>query len=678
LIWIDTLISPASVSYGFSGLATDGYGHLYVSGGGADLKLIYRNDTAFNSLAISPASYLAFIMKTDTSGAVRWMQTFSGTNGQGLRNLITMPGNKIAIAGSILGKVKCDIDSITSYSGEATNPYFTVMDTAGYVHELQQLHAPGLYDWINITATDRVGSLYLGGQVTSNIWGGSLSPYNSVGGNTDFFITKYGVDCNCTAMPVSNFTYTLSGTTTVSFTYTGSPGDSVRWYFGDGSPVVTYSTPAHVFSTSGTFTVRCWVYTSCGRDLKAVKVVIPCTYPGGASFTQSGVYSVAFNYTGSLTSVDSVRWKFGDGGGSPLVNPTHNYAAVGTYNVCVKVYSWCMVDSFCTTITVPCITAPTAGLATSGTGATRNFTYTGTTTGVTSMSWDYGDGSGFGSGATTPHTYGAIGVYTVCVTATSPCGSNVICATVNVTCLVAPTASYTKSGSMAVRSFGYTGTLAGVDSVAWNFGDGGHATGATPSHAYSSIGVFTVCAIAYSPCGNDTSCDTMFVPCLSAPYSVFAVYGTDADSVRNFMYPGSMGGIDSTMWLFSAGTGLSSTTSAMHIYSDTGSYTVCLVLYSRCGNDTSCSKVYYHPITGLGSVSAGNIHIYPNPVSDQLMVAHAAGCEMKICDVVGREVLCSFIGSALQVIDMSGLESGVYVVQFSGEVGVKVVRVVKR
>jgi len=49
---------------------------------------------------------------------------------------------------------------------------------------------------------------------------------------------------------------------------------------------------------------------------------------------------------------DSVRWTFGDGQTSNLVNPSHTYTANGTYIVCLHIYTPCGQDEKCDTVTI--------------------------------------------------------------------------------------------------------------------------------------------------------------------------------------------------------------------------------------------------------------------------------------------------------------------------------------
>jgi Zn-dependent metalloprotease len=48
-------------------------------------------------------------------------------------------------------------------------------------------------------------------------------------------------------------------------------------------------------------------------------------------------------------------------------------------------------------------------------------------------------------------------------------------------------------------------------SYAWNFGDGNISTAKNPSHAYASVGAYTVTLIAFNPNGSDTTIKTNFI-----------------------------------------------------------------------------------------------------------------------------------------------------------------------
>jgi PKD repeat protein len=128
--------------------------------------------------------------------------------------------------------------------------------------------------------------------------------------------------------------------------------------------------------------------------------------------------------------MDSVRWFFGDGGTSTLWNPTHVYAATGSYHVYVRVYSYCGGDVTGKDIEIicPAIVAPAF---TDAGGMTKTFTYTASATGADSVRWRFGDG-GTSTAWNPTHTYAANGVYTVCVTVWNWCRRDSLCDTVHV------------------------------------------------------------------------------------------------------------------------------------------------------------------------------------------------------------------------------------------------------
>ncbi len=359
-IWIDTLTNPVSVNgKTFNGVVADGQGNLYASIY-ASGKVVFRGDTAFNTLSTTPYG-ISVIAKMDTAGNPQWMRTFSGTSSvNGLADLTLFGTNKLAACGVMTAMVACSTDTISIYPGEGQNAYFTILDTAGYVHELKQLHGVGFYDVANKVVSGRAGNLYIGGKVENNIWGGSLTPYTSVGGDSDYFIMKYGVDCGCTAMPVANYTYSGTGLTR-SLTYTGTTAgiDSVRWSFGDGG-TSTAIAPTHTYTAAGTYTTCVRVYSACGNDMRCYEVTVACTALPAAAHIDTGNAVRGFTYTGTTTPYyDSVRWSFGDGSADTGLHTLHTYAAAGTYTVCAIVYTRCGTDTACRAITVTTVTVTT-------------------------------------------------------------------------------------------------------------------------------------------------------------------------------------------------------------------------------------------------------------------------------------------------------------------------------
>lgn len=75
-----------------------------------------------------------------------------------------------------------------------------------------------------------------------------------------------------------------------------------------------------------------------------------CVIPA-PNFSQTGTNKTFnFTYTGT-TPYTSISWSFGDGSPeSTQVNPSHTYAASGTYNVCVTVINACGSNTYCKSV----------------------------------------------------------------------------------------------------------------------------------------------------------------------------------------------------------------------------------------------------------------------------------------------------------------------------------------
>ena len=99
-----------------------------------------------------------------------------------------------------------------------------------------------------------------------------------------------------------------------------------------------------------------------------------------------------------------------------------------------------------------------------------------------------------------------------------------------------------------------------------------------------------------------------------------------------------------------------------------------------CGEGYKYDTVVVHvwPDTVVNSVpmeQLANVVIAPNPASAQLSITGASRCNIGVFDMVGREVIHLPMASNNQVLDISGLESGVYFVHVVDAVsGYSVVR----
>ena len=174
--------------------------------------------------------------------------------------------------------------------------------------------------------------------------------------------------------------------------------------------------------------------------------------------TGCGTTTVAFTdqSTGSITSRS---WDFGDGATSTAQNPTHTYAAPGIFAVKLTVTgadgSASITRHNC--VTISSIPAPSVSANVTTGAAPLTVQFTGSSSGnATSWLWNFGDGTGASSVKDPVHVYAVAGTYTVTLTATNACGSQMVTRTAYVTV----SAGATQTTSLALRDIKTYGTLA--------------------------------------------------------------------------------------------------------------------------------------------------------------------------------------------------------------------------
>ena len=260
LIWMD---STGAGSRGVVALDYKGGNQIYVCGVGNSPDTFSIGGLTVADTFFHPFN-IAVIARLDTNGVAKWIYDLQSNQSVDMFSDISiLPDGKVAAVGYGGDTAIHGTDTITTLPFEYSNPILLITDTSGNTIKLDQAHGDG-YDYGYVIASDAVGNVYLGGENPDSIRATGLSAYHSHGGNTDFFLLKYGYSCSCTAAPVAGFTYT--GTTTVTFTYTGTTGfDSVKWTFGDGGSSALIS-PTHTYSTTGAHYACVTVYTSCGID----------------------------------------------------------------------------------------------------------------------------------------------------------------------------------------------------------------------------------------------------------------------------------------------------------------------------------------------------------------------------------------------------------------------------
>ena len=146
--------------------------------------------------------------------------------------------------------------------------------------------------------------------------------------------------------PTAAFTATCSGLTCAFSDRSNDPGGSVvawQWMWGDGG-TSTAQNPSHSYAAAGSYTVTLTVTDNQGATGSTSQTVtVTATAPNqppSASFTVScggltcGFTSTSGDPDGTITAYS---WTFGDGTSATVQNPSHSYAATGSYTVTLTV-----------------------------------------------------------------------------------------------------------------------------------------------------------------------------------------------------------------------------------------------------------------------------------------------------------------------------------------------------
>lgn len=442
--------------------------------------------------------------------------------------------------------------------------------------------------------------------------------------------------CNLSAQ----FTSQAAATNSLGIQFTNTSlnfntGDSIRWNFGDGQ-ISTSTNPYHVYANAGTYNVCLWVKKNnvltsapCVSEIcHTVTVSAPCNLVVNftSQATPNGPNVISFTNTSTgYASADTVTWSFGDGSSnSNLPNPTHTYAAAGTYHVCLIIKKAVLpgtapcINYIChdivVTLPVPCNIQPTYTV--SATSIPYQYHFQNTTAGFNagdSIRWDFGDNT-YSYDVNPNHTYAAAGSYTVCIwvkknTAASAvpctaqhCGTVVIFAPCNIHASFTYQADPNNPGH-----YYFTNTSTGMavgDSTIWTFDGNSHAYTSNTDHYFTTNGNHTVCLLVKrSPntatfnngCADD-SCVTISVtlpnPCnLQVGFSAQPAAGQP----NHFIFTNNSTGYspgDSAIWSFGDNT-YAYTYNADHTYSAPGNYTVCLTIKKMLtGSTVPCIRQY--------------------------------------------------------------------------------------
>jgi PKD repeat protein len=152
------------------------------------------------------------------------------------------------------------------------------------------------------------------------------------------------------------------------------------------------------------------------------------------------------------------------------------------------------------------------------------------------------------------------------------------------------------------------------------------------------------------------------------PQPAFTQVNGSGNSV-SFTYTGTTP-YNTISWDFGDGSTPGTAANPTYTYSVAGTYTVCVTVTNDCGSNTSCQSIQAGGSSIVGIPGFAAIKLYPNPVTQRIYVENAGiGSVVDIFSTVGQRMLTTTIKGEQEVLDVSALSAGVYLIRFTDDKG---------
>jgi gliding motility-associated-like protein len=395
----------------------------------------------------------------------------------------------------------------------------------------------------------------------------------------------------------------------VDFTNFSLGSTTYYWNFGDGQVSNTQS-PSHVYTGAGNYTAQLIASNGCAYDTSNISITV-FPKPNVSFNVQQNTLCTNENFVfvNSSVQLSNVVWSFGDGTGSTLYSPTHDYSTAGTFVVSLvgsSALNGCL-DTAYQTINV--IQGPDLQydeyVFEGCLPQTIQFNELSNT--ATSAVWDFDDGTqGIGPSAT--HTFTSAGTFAPVVIAQNAFG----CAdTATFTVIIHPNpiAAFQLS-DVAICDLPVdisTNNLSqGAVSYSWDFDNGTTSVLNAPQITYVQSGMYEVSLIAYNQFGcSDTAYENVNV--LPRPVANFTPDLTSGCEDLTINFTNTSSGATSYLWEFGDSTSVQAV-SPGHTYYNPGTYSVSLIAY----NDFGCADtITYDDLINVFLVPQAGFSVSP-------------------------------------------------------------------
>ncbi len=377
---------------------------------------------------------------------------------------------------------------------------------------------------------------------------------------------------------------------TTSFTNNSVNATSYIWTFGDGSPADNSFAPSHIYQDAGTYQVMLVAVNSSSCNVKdtaytIVVVTPPDTVKGSFSVVQPKSCDSLYILVSSTGGGQLLSWDFGDNVTGTGANLYHTYRDTGIYIVRLVAD-----DPFCSwpdTVTTKVQFKRVEVKSEIDTGTYKgcvplNVNFINSSANAAGYTWNFGDGSPDNTAAAPTHIYTKPGTYRVMLIAANSqlcnrADTDYSYVIINAPDTVKPFFSLIQSHDCDSMYISVTSTGGGL-TYSWDFGDKATTTGSKAAHTYRDTGIYVVMLTA-----RDTGCTVpgVFARTIHFVDTLKVGIDTSGGSIGcrplkvHLDNPFKNGSIYS--WNFGDGSS-SSAPIVDHVYKDTGSYTIRLMV----------------------------------------------------------------------------------------------------
>ncbi|MEM6631016.1 MAG: PKD domain-containing protein [Bacteroidota bacterium] len=374
------------------------------------------------------------------------------------------------------------------------------------------------------------------------------------------------------------------------------------WDFGDGTTPSNLQNPFHTYTDAGRYTVRLTATNANGSNSVSVDEFIIINPAPTIDFTQDATQgclpfevNFQFNLTANPSPISDFQWVFTNGAFANTANPTIEFTQGDNVGLvltvtdalgCINAQRFDDVVSLFPAAPAPSFTADQVGAC----QAPLEVNFTNTTSDPNqnlTYIWQFPGGDpNSHNGPNPPNvTYNVTGSNDVSLRVITPDGCLRDTTISNFIGIGDVQADFDVGSTVVCASDSVTFTntsSGGLNNVSWDFGDGTTSTEVNPVHVYADPGNYTVRMSASNPegCGDDVE---RTVRVVAPPTADFAV---DTPSVCEAPVPITFSNLSSNannfLWEFGDGT-TSIEASPTHVYTNTGTYTICLTATNGSG-----------------------------------------------------------------------------------------------